>query len=107
MIRTLIPLVLACITLMGCAQGFIYTNTTTPYCTDLRGTSLGSSIGRGSTKQISIPFGKVDLTADWSSRGLHDIAEANGLKTINGCDEHLISVLGGVWKQQEIVVYGE
>jgi hypothetical protein len=100
-------LILVSITLGGCAPGFIYTNTITPYCTDLRGTKLGSNTGKGSTKRVSIPVGQVDLTAVWSSRGLHDAAQSHGLKTINACDEHMVSVLGGIWRRQEILVYGE
>ena len=106
MTRTLTCLFLISIVLSGCAQGFIYTNSIVPYCTDLRGTPLGSGVGKGSTKRVSIPIGQVDLTAVWSSRGLHDVAQSHGLKTINACDEHMVSVLGGMWRRQEIVVYG-
>jgi len=107
MAKSYICLMLVSVALGGCARGFIYTNTTTPYCTDLRGTKLGSNTGTGSTKRVSIPVGQVDLTAVWSSRGLHDAALSHGLKTINACDEHMVSVLGGIWRKQEILVYGE
>jgi hypothetical protein len=107
MTRSLVYLMLVAIPLGGCARGFLYTNTTTPYCTDLRGTKLGSRTGTGSTKRVSIPVGQVDLTAVWSSRGLHDAAQSHGLNTINACDEHMISILGGIWRRQEILVYGE
>lgn len=107
MTKNLIYLMLVSIPLGGCAQGLVYTNTVTPYCTDLRGTKLGSNTGTGSTKRVSIPVGQVDLTAVWSSRGLHDAAQLHGMKTINACDEHMVSVLGGIWSRQEIMVYGE
>lgn len=90
----------------GCAPGFIYTNITTPYCKNLRGTPLGPLQGVGSTKKVSLPAGRFDLTAEWDSRGIHDISEANGIAEVLGCDQRRLSVLGGLYSSRHIVVYG-
>lgn len=94
------------VTAVGCTPGFLYTNTTTPYCKNLRGTPLGPLQGIGSTKRVSIPTGRLDLTAEWDSRGIHDIAEANGIAEVLGCDQRRLSVLGGLYSSRHIIVYG-
>lgn len=93
-------------TTAGCTPGFLYTNVTKPYCTNLRGTPLGPLQGVGSTKKVSLPTGRIDLTAEWDSRGIHDIAEANGITEVLGCDQRRLSVLGGLYSSRQIIVYG-
>lgn len=102
--RALSSLVL--LALSGCAPGFIYTNITTPYCTNLRGTELGAKEGIGSTKKVSLPTGRLDLTAEWDSRGIHDIAAAHGISEVLGCDQRRLSILGGLYSSRHIIVYG-
>ena len=99
-------LVLTLVASSGCARGFLYTNVTTPYCTNMRGTELGSGEGIGSTKKISLPTGRIDLTAEWDSRGIHDVAAANGILEVMGCDQRRLSVLGGLYSSRHIIVYG-
>jgi hypothetical protein len=93
--------------LNSCTPGFLYTDITTPYCKDLRGTPLGSVKGKGSSKRVSIPFGRVDMAAEWDKRGIHDIANRYGMNKVYGCDQRLVSVFGGIWRKQEVIVYGE
>jgi hypothetical protein len=93
----------------GCSPGLVYTDIVRPYCKDLRGTDLGDKIAYGDTKEVEIPTSRIiriDLSAQWDSRAIGDIAKSHGMKVVNGCDRRVISVLGGLWKQQEIIVYG-
>jgi hypothetical protein len=99
-------LILTLVASSGCAPGFIYTNVTTPYCKNLRGTELGSGEGVGSTKKISLPTGRIDFTAEWDSRGIHDVAAANGILEVMGCDQRRLSILGGLYSSRHINVYG-
>jgi hypothetical protein len=100
--------ILGLVTIMqcGCTTGFIYTDTISPYCTNMRGSSMGTISSKSGTKQISIPVGRIDLTAIWSTRGLHDTATLANLKQIHGCDERIFSLLGGIWRKEEIIIYG-
>lgn len=104
--RSLVAALVITVTTAGCARGFLYTNITTPYCENLRGTPLGPLQGVGSTKRVSIPTGRLDLTAEWDSRGIHDIAEANGINEVLGCDQRRLSILGGLYSSRHIIVYG-
>jgi hypothetical protein len=91
----------------GCtAPAILYSDTVSPLCLDARGTSLGTLDARGDTKRISIPSTNVDFTAEWSSRAIGDVARKQGIDTVHGCDMHRISVLLGIWSQQEVIVYG-
>jgi hypothetical protein len=101
--RALVALVF----LTGCAPGFIYTDITRPECRDMRGTKLGSLSAGGGAKQVNIPITRVDLSAEWDSKAIGDIAKANGISVVYSCDERTLSVLGGIWRKEEILVYGE
>jgi hypothetical protein len=101
--RLLAPLVFIA---TGCNPGFIYTNIKTPYCTNLRGTPLGPLQASGATRRVSIPTGRIDVTAEWDARGIGDIAQRHGIKEVFGCDQKRISVLGGLYSSRTVIVYG-
>lgn len=95
---------------VGCsdlARGIIYTDTIKPLCLNLRGKPLGSVANIGATKAIEIPTTSLDLTTQWDSRALGDIAKRTGMKSINGCDLRIESYVLGIWRRDEVIVYGE
>jgi hypothetical protein len=85
----------------------LYTDTVQPLCRDLRGTGLGTLVGRGSSKRVEIPTTRIDITAEWDSRAIGDIARQHGIKTVHGCDSRRQSVLLGLWRRDEVIVYGD
>lgn len=94
----------------GCgfaSRGLLYTDTVQPLCRDLRGTSLGSKIGRGDSKRIEIPTARVDITAEWDTRAIGDIAKEYGIATVYGCESRRQSYVLGIWRQDEVIIYGE
>lgn len=94
----------------GCAfpaRGFVYTDTVQPLCQDLRGTILGSKSADGSSKRIQIPTTRFDITAEWDTRAIGDIAKENGISTVYGCDSRIQSLLMGLWRKDTVIVYGE
>ena len=94
----------------GCgiiSRGVIYTDTVQPLCKDVRGTTLGSTESRGSSKRIEIPTTRVDIGAEWDSRAIGDIAQKHGMKTLYGCDSRRQSFLFGLWRRDEVIVYGD
>lgn len=96
--------------LSGCGmitRGMIYTDTTQPLCKDARGTILGESAARGSSKRLQIPTTRVDFSAEWDSRAIGDIAREHGIKTVYACDSRRQSVLFGLWRRDEVIIYGE
>ncbi len=96
--------------LSGCgviSRGLIYTDTTQPLCKDLRATSLGSKTASGSSKRVEIPTTRVDIGAEWDSRAIGDIAKAHGITTVYGCDSRRQSILLGIWRRDEVIIYGE
>jgi hypothetical protein len=99
-----------CVCLSGCGvitRGIIYTDTTQPLCRDARGTTLGSKSGSGSSKRVEIPTTRVDIGAEWDSRAIGDIAKAHGISVVHSCESRRQSVLFGIWRRDEVIVYGE
>lgn len=98
------------VTLSGCgviSRGIIYTDTTQPLCKDLRSTTLGNTSASGSSKRVEIPTTRVDIGAEWDSRAIGDIAKEHGITTVHGCDSRRESILFGIWRRDEVIIYGE
>ncbi len=94
----------------GCgviSRGLIYTDTIQPLCKDMRGTGLGNMTGSGSSKRVELPTARVDLTAEWDSRAIGDIAREHGITTVYGCDSRRQSYVLGIWRKDEVIIYGE
>ena len=91
----------------GCTRGLLYTDTTQPYCDNLRGTPLGHMTGEGSSKKVEIPTTRIDISAEWDSRAIGDIAKEHGIKTIRACDSRRQSYVLGIWREDSIIVYGD
>lgn len=92
---------------LSACSGIIYTDIVRPYCTDLRGTTLGTKEASGGTHRIDIPTPRLDITAEWSSIALGEIAKANGITTVHSCDLRTLSILSGVYRKEQLIVYGE
>lgn len=90
----------------GCVSGWIYTSTVTPYCTDMKNTALTSTSSKSGLKQISIPR-VPGARILWSSNTIHDAAKKAGITTVAFCDRKYFKVLGGIWEEDTIIVYGE
>jgi hypothetical protein len=94
----------------GCgvvSRGLLYTDTTQPLCVDARGTILGTRVAAGSSKRVEIPTTRIDISAEWDSRAIGDIARAHGITTVYGCDSRRQSLLLGLWRKDEVIIYGE
>ena len=91
----------------GCAPGFIYTNITEPLTTDMNETPRGTRLAALDTKQLKEPITRFNLSAEWDSRAIGDAAKRAGLNTIFYADMKTVSVLGGIWRQQTVRVWGE
>lgn len=109
MVRLCIAATLAAV-ISGCgmiSRGILYTDTTQPLCKDARGTILGDVTSRGSSKRLQIPTTRVDIGAEWDSRAIGDIAREHGMKTVYACDSRRQSILFGLWRRDEVIVYGD
>jgi hypothetical protein len=97
-------------TLSACGRiprGLLYTDTVQPFCTDLRGTTLGSKATSSATKAVEVPLSPVDLSAEWSTRAIGDIAKNNGINVVHSCDLRRESYVLGIWRRDEILIYGD
>ena len=93
--------------LVGCAPGYIYTDIVEPYCTNMQNTPVGTKRGDTGIKQLKIPYTSTGLNFVWSSNAIADAMKKGEIKQVQYCDLETFSVLGGIWKQQNIVVYGD
>jgi hypothetical protein len=96
--------------LTGCGflnRGLLYTDITQPLCKDARGVALGRLSAAGSSKRIEIPTTRVDFTAEWDSRAIGDIAKEHGINQVNYCDWRRESYVLGIWRRDEVIIYGD
>jgi hypothetical protein len=91
----------------SCAPGLLYTDIIRPECKDLRGTTLGIKSARGGSHKIEIPTTRIDLATEWRSRAIGEIAKAHGIDTVYACDKRTLSILAGLYRKREIIIYGE
>jgi hypothetical protein len=94
----------------GCgfvSRGLLYTDTVQPLCRDLRGTTLGSKQGAGSSKRVEIPTTRIDMSAEWDTRAIGDIAKQHGISVVHGCDSRRESYVLGIWRKDQVIIYGE
>jgi hypothetical protein len=97
-------------TLSGCgviSRGLLYTDTAQPLCKDMRGTILGTKKGSAKSKRIEIPTTRIDLSAEWDSRAIGDIAKKHGITTVYSCDSRRRSYVLGLWRSDEVIIYGD
>lgn len=108
--RSLVIFGVLLISLSGCLgfpPGLLYTDRIQPLCKDMRGTGLGSAQGSGSSKRVTVPASRIDISAEWDSRAIGDIAKKHGMTKVYGCDVRRESYLLGLWRRDEVIVYGE
>jgi hypothetical protein len=99
--------ILAALSCAACAPGLIYTNITEPLVVNMQNTPSATGTGYSETKHIELPASAIRISAEWDSRAIGDAARQAGLKTVHFADLQTVSVLGGVWMQQRIHVWGE
>ena len=99
-------LTLLALTLSGCVPGWLYTNISTPFCTNMGKVPSNAKTSRASMKSFSIPR-VPGARAAWSSNAIGDAAKKNNMSVIYYCDRKQYSIIGGLWGRDEIVVYGE
>jgi hypothetical protein len=63
--------------------------------------------GSGSSKRVEIPTTRVDIGAEWDSRAIGDIAKEHGISVVHSCESRRQSVLFGIWRRDEVIIYGE
>jgi len=94
--------------LPGCGlTGHVYKHVIKPLDTNLSGDPITEPLSvirrnRLDTKRITVNA----LDFEWGDRGIGTIAEEWGLEVVYYADVELLSVLGGVWKQQWVHIYG-
>jgi hypothetical protein len=91
----------------GCVSGFIYSNVTLPLSTDMDRTPRGDKFCTLNSKHLEEPITGIDLSVEWDSRAIGDAARKAGMQSLYYADMKTISVLGGLWKQQIVRVWGE
>jgi hypothetical protein len=110
MVKRSFAVIIIALLCAGCgriSRGLLYTDQIRPLCVDFRGTGLGERTSSGATKVIDLPLTRVDLSLHWDSRAIGDIARAHGIETVYGCDLRTESYLLGLWRRDEVLVYGD
>lgn len=90
----------------GCSYGWIYTDTVEPLCTNMQSTVAEGNESTLGLKEVTLPRIPGARTM-WSSNAIGDAARAAGIETVYYCDRKRFSLLGGIWGQDSVVVYGK
>ena len=56
--------------------------------------------------ELKEPISGFGLRTQWGSRAIGDAALTAGLETVDYADIRTMSILGGMWRKDAIVVYG-
>ena len=102
--RLAFPLVLCLVS--GCAPGLIYTDQTSPLVTNMLNTPTGDTLAELDVRQLREPITALNLSAQWNSRASGEAAKHEGLTEIYYADLNTFSLLGGLWKQDTVRVWG-
>ena len=98
--RSCIALLL-CFVASSCTTGWIYSHTTRPLVTDLRGTPIGEKTAAQDIKH----FRYQNFDFQWSSNAIGEIAKNHGFAEIYYADLETLSVMG-IWSQYHVHIYG-
>jgi hypothetical protein len=94
--------------LTGCAPfGLIFTNTVVPYSKEFKGTQVGTKRCVINNYQVKEPVTGFNLYAEWSTSFILDEARKAGIKDIYYIDKKTLSILGGVYKRESLIIYGD
>ena len=98
---------LAAASCTGCMRGWVYTNVTVPLVRNMDKTPRGSKMASIDSRQIKEPITRVRMSVEWHSRAIGDAAKRKGLNKVYFADMQTFSLLGGVWKQRKVRVWGD
>lgn len=92
----------------GCAApGFLYTNTVEPYSDNFTDTSIGTKVCRVTDHQVRVPVSGQSITALWSLDHIRRALDEAGISRICYVDRETISILRGVYRRRQLIIYGE
>jgi hypothetical protein len=104
-------LLLAWFVIAGCASpapyGLIYSNTIVPYSTSFDVTPAGSKSCEINFYQVREPVTGYNMYAEWSTGYILTEARKAGINTINYIDKKSLSILGGTFKRESLIVHGD
>lgn len=83
--------------------GFLYNHTIEPLTLDFKSTPARGKKADSDTKQFS--YSQIQIK--WNSNGLGNIAKKNNVNSLYYADVETLSILGGLWQRQNILLYGE
>lgn len=87
-------------------DGYLFTWTRVPYSTHLHNTPAPRREGGGKIIRITEPVSGYDLSVEFNSNAIGDIARANGITTVYFADIETFDILG-IWTHHEVLIYGE
>ena len=91
----------------ACTRGLIYSDTTEPITLNMKTTAVGTENAELSSFHIQEPITRMRISAEWNSRAIGDAAKQTGLDKIYYADMRTQSVLGGIWRRETIIVWGD
>jgi hypothetical protein len=89
----------------GC--GVVYTNVTRPYSSDFNNTPIGSKQCTINARSVTVPTGRVRVSAEWATGTIVEAAREKGMTKIYYADQHELNILLGTYRRRSITIYGD
>ena len=92
----------------GCSvPGRLFTNVTEPFSLDFNHTPLGTKTCVIKNYRLKEPVSRFNVSAEWSRGEIAAAARKAGIRRIYYMDVHTLSVLMGLYRRKELIVYGD
>lgn len=96
------------IALTGCsAPGLLYTDIVMPYTLDMNQNSAGSRRITIDEYRIREPVSGYGIYALWQNRDVQAAAREANISRIQYADRRILSILGGIYRQRTLIIYGD
>lgn len=92
----------------ACAlDGRLYTNKVVPYSEDFNQTPIGSKSCMVDDFKVKEPFTGINASAEWMTSSVYEKATEAGITKIYYADLRVFSLLGGIYSNKALIVYGD
>ena len=104
--RFLLPLLL--LITSGCTvPGLLITNSTAPYSANFDNTPVGSKKCVLRDYRLKEPLTGNSISAEWTTGEILKVAGLAGITEVYYADMHTFSLLRGIYKRDNLIIYGD
>jgi len=88
-------------------SGCIYSNVTMPLTSNFNNTKIGSKRIVLDERMVSEPITGLGISVMWSENLIRKEAQSAGIQDFSFAEQRVLSVLFGIYKHRELIIYGD